>query len=318
MTTTRRSFLRGGVAALAALTAETARSAPTNPTQPIIDAHQHVWDLDRFRLPWLDRAGERLNRTYSVADYAKAAEGLGVVKAVYAEVAVMPRQWEAEAEYVTELCRTRAGLTAAAVFGGDPAADAFPAYIRRFAKSPFVKGVRHAYQKGFVDNPKFLDGIRLLGELGLSFDLQLGPDLLREADRLVAACPQTRFVLDHCGGVDVKWWQTPDEKRAATRRTWEDGVARLADRKNVVCKISGVAESGDDGKVTAATVAPPVNHCLDRFGDGRVLFASNWPVCLRTITYAQWVALLREVVKPRGDVFARKLFHDNAAAFFAL
>jgi L-fuconolactonase len=92
----------------------------------------------------------------------------------------------------------------------------------------------------------------------------------------------------------------------------------LAARPNVVCKISGVAESGEDGKVTADVVAGPIAYCLDRFGDARGMFASNWPVCLRTITYARWVEVLREVVKGRGDAFARKLFYDNAAAFFGL
>src|SRR4051812_20363440 len=101
MNSDRRAFLRGAAGAVAGGWVEAGASwGDEKGGQPIIDAHQHVWDLERFRLPWLDRAGERLNRTYSLADYAKAVEGLGVVKAVYAEVAVRPGEWETEAEYV--------------------------------------------------------------------------------------------------------------------------------------------------------------------------------------------------------------------------
>lgn len=284
---------------------------------PIIDTHQHVWNLKRFRLPWLDRAGERLNRSYGVADYAKAVEGLDVTKAVYVEVAVTPEQREAEADYVVDLCRSKAGPTAIGVIGGDPGAAGFRAYIGRFKGSPYVKGVRAGFPRGGVEDRAFVEGVRLLGELGMSFDLLVGNDRVGEGAKLVEACPGTRFVLDHCGNPDVKWYSKGKVTMEARRR-WEEGVARLAERANVVCKISGVAESGEDGRVTAEVVAPVVNYCLDRFGEERVMFASNWPVCLKTISLAGWVGVLREAVRGRGAAFGRRLFYQNAARFFGL
>src|SRR5436190_24030086 len=103
---TRRSFM--GVAAAAICARGLASSAAVEPdAAPIIDTHQHLWDLKRFRLPWLDGAGE-LNRNFLVKDYLKAAEGLNIVRAVYMEVAVEEKQRQAEAEYVIDLCRRRA------------------------------------------------------------------------------------------------------------------------------------------------------------------------------------------------------------------
>lgn len=320
----RRTFIGGVFAGLATWRAhDPIRAAePERGTAgPIIDTHVHVWDLERFRLPWLDRAGERLNRSYSPADYAKATGGLNVTKAVYVEVAVKPEQREAEAEYVVELCKAKSGPLVAAVIGGSPVSDDFAAFVRRFKGGPVVKGVRASYTRGAVDDKRFVDGVRLLGELGMSFDLLLGSELLGEAAKLVEACPGTRFVLDHCGNPDVKWYapaNASDAKARAARERWEQGVAQLAAKTNVVCKISGVAESGEDGKVTADVVRPVVDHCLNRFGDERVVFASNWPVCLRTISLAGWVGVLREVVRGRGAAFERKLFHDNAAHLFGL
>jgi predicted TIM-barrel fold metal-dependent hydrolase len=322
----RRTFIGGSLAAsVGGWAGRTPRLRAADVGQdggvPIIDTHLHVWDLERFRLPWLDRAGERLNRSYAVSDYAKAVVGLNVTKAVYVEVAVRPEQREAEADYVVELCTAKAGPVAAAVIGGNPAADGFAAYVRRFKGSPVVKGVRASYVRGAVEDKRFVDGIRLLGELGMSFDLLMGSDLLDEAAKLVAACPRTRFVLDHCGNPDVKWYAAPnaeDAKARAARERWEQGVGRLADKPNVVCKISGVAESGEDGKVTADVVRPVVNHCLDRFGGDRVIFASNWPVCLKTITLKGWVEVVRQVVAPRGADFERRLFAGNATRVYGL
>ena len=323
----RRTFIGGAVGAAVSglLSGAASRICAADLEQggggPIIDTHLHVWDLERFRLPWLDRAGERLNRSYSVADYAKAVEGLKVTRAIYVEVAVKPEQREAEAEYVVELCKAKPGVIAAAIVGGNPAGEGFAAYIRRFKGSGVVKGLRTSYPRGGADDKRFVEGVRVLGELGMSFDLLLGSDLLGEATRLVEACPGTRFVLDHCGNPDVKWYaaaNASDAKARAARERWEQGVAQLAAKANVVCKISGVAESGEDGKVTADVVRPVVNHCLDRFGDERVIFASNWPVCLRTISLTGWVGVLREVVRGRGAGFERKLFYDNAARFFGL
>jgi predicted TIM-barrel fold metal-dependent hydrolase len=249
---------------------------------------------------------------------------LNVVKAVYEEVAVRADQREAEADYAVALCRSGTTPTVAAIIGGDPGAVGFEQYITRFKGSPYVKGLRHSYARGMYANEQFIAGVRLLGELGMSFDLNLGSDLLAESAKLVAVCPRTRFVLDHCGNPNVKWFTLGREGEAApepssnARRNWEAGVARLAEQNNVVCKISGVAESGEDGKVTAQVVAPAVNYCLDRFGEDRVMFASNWPVCLKTITLAAWVSILKEVVAPRGERFSRKLFYGNAAGFFGL
>jgi L-fuconolactonase len=102
------------------------------------------------------------------------------------------------------------------------------------------------------------------------------------------------------------------------RRIWEDSIAALAQRKHVICKISGVAEAGDPKDAVAEKIAPVVNRCLDAFGEDRVIFASNWPVCLNALTFARWVNVVRQITAPRGVAFQHKLFHDNAARFYKL
>lgn len=306
MTADRRSFLAAALAAPLATAASAADDAV-----PIIDTHQHLWDLKKFRLPWIAR-GSFLDRDYLPADYAAATKGLGIRQAVYLEVDVDPAQQLAEAEHLVALCRRGDTQTRAAVISGRPDADDFPAYIRRFKGSPYIKGIRRVLHGGgtpggHATRPAFVKGIQLLGELGLHFELCLRHQDLPDATRLVDACPGTRFILDHCGNPDLK-----------KHERWKKDIAELARRKNVVGKVSGIVASAPPGKWTADDLAPVVKHTLAVFGPDRVLFGSDWPVCLKAATIAAWLKALQQIVADRPLVERRKLFHDNAVAFYRL
>jgi len=283
------------------------------PNLPIIDTHQHLWDLSRFHLPWVAGAAH-LNRSFMMADYLEAVEGLGVVKTVYMEVDLDPEQQAAEAEYVIELCERGDNPMAAGVISGRPASLAFEPYIRRFAGSPYIKGVRQVLHgggtpPGFCLQPEFIGGIRLLGELGLSYDLCLRPAELSDGTTLVDACPETRFVLDHCGNADVQ---------AAERSQWAADLAAIAERPNVICKVSGVVVSAKPGAWTPEDLAPIVNHVLAEFGPDRVVFGGDWPVCTRAATLRQWVEALRWIVRERPETDRRMLFYENAERFYGI
>ena len=300
----------GGLQAVEALAAPPRRIS----TIPIIDTHVHLWDLDRFRLRWIE-AGEyrEIARNYSLEDYREETRGHDVVKAVYMEVDVEPSQQAAEAEYIIELCRAKDPL-AAAVISGRPATDGFKAYLTRFRDSPYIKGVREVLAeprtpRGYCLDPAFLRGVRLLGELGLCFDIALRRDELADAAKLAAACPDTRFVLDHCGNPDL---------RAGDLASWKRDLASVARRENVVCKISGFVTTAEKGAWTSEDLAPVINHAYEVFGPGRVMFGSDWPVCNLTATYGQWVDALAEVVRDRGEREQQLLFRDNAARFYGL
>jgi L-fuconolactonase len=318
--TDRRTFLRAGIATAAALYLRNDGHAVADSRRAIgiIDPHVHVWDLKRLRLPWIKPGDGLLGRDYTPQDYLAAADGLNVAKAVYVEVGADPLQRPAEARYAAELCATKGLPFAGAVVGGSPEAEEFRRYVQGFKDKPAIKGVRAFYGKGSHRNADFLAGVRLLGELGLSFDLLADSSMLGETVEVVAACPDTRFILDHCGNPPASAFGASrgDDARAAR---WRQDVARLADRPNVACKISGVAEVvGPDNGASAETIAPVVNHCLDAFGPDRVMFASNWPVCLKAVTFARWANWVSQITAGRDDAYRRKLFHDNAAKWYRL
>jgi predicted TIM-barrel fold metal-dependent hydrolase len=296
----------------------------------IVDTHQHLWDLSKLRLSWL-KADSELGRNYVMKDYLEATQGLNVVKAVYMEVAVDRDCQLTEAQLVEDLCRRGGTPTVAAVIGGCPGEDDFRDYILRFKDSPYIKGVRQiprppTGKPGLYREAKFTQGIRFLGELGMSFDLCIPPEQLPDAARLVDGCPGTRFILDHCGNADPNAFRPAAageaaESLAARRRAcdqWRRDLAALAKRKNVVCKISGIVSRMAKGHWSPDDLAPVINHCLDAFGPDRVMFAGDWPVCTRGATLRGWVLALLDVIRSRSPEDQGKLLHDNAVRFYGL
>lgn len=339
MKTTRREFLcqtaTGTVAlgscGLRSVLGKDESSRLDLATPPIVDTHQHLWDLTKVNLPWLT-PGTPLCRSFVMQDYLKATQGVNLTKSVYMEVAVTPEDKLTEAEYVLELCRQTDNPTVAAVIGFIPGSDGFCESMARFKGSPYIKGVRHIPRNGaagqeflYLQKP-FIDDIRLLGEMGKRFDLCPPPQHLPEAIRLVDKCPDVRFICDHCGNADPKafWSQSrrdanPQAGRAAHEADqWRRDMGKLAERKNVVCKISGIVTRAPKDNWLPDDLAPIINHCLEVFGPDRAMFASDWPVCTRVASLREWVAALNTVVRGRSEEQRRKLFGENAVRFYEL
>jgi L-fuconolactonase len=309
---TRRDVLAGIAAALAGCAGVPDAGGPI----PIIDTHQHLWDLGRFRPPWLAKAGAVLNRNYLTPDYGEATRSLNVAKAVYMEIDVDPKDHADEADHAIALSRSGAGPTVAAVISGRPAEEGFRAHLLRFKGSPWIKGVRQILNppsapRGLCLRPAFVDSMRFLGEQNLSFDLCMRPGELSDAAELAVRCPETRFILDHCGNPDLK--AGPREAE-----TWKRGIGELARRPNVACKISGIVAGVPEKSRAPELLAPVIDHCLDSFGPDRVVFGSDWPVCLLGATFAEWVGFLRQAIHRRPESDRRKLLHDNAVRLYRL
>jgi predicted TIM-barrel fold metal-dependent hydrolase len=296
---------------------------------PIVDTHQHLWDLSKLRLSWL-KGRDALNRNHVMKDYLEATAGLNVVKAVYMEVDVDAEDKVAEAEYLIDICRRGDAPTCAAVIGGRPGEPGFREYITRYKGNPYIKGVREVLFKwkegsAFFLDKAYVDSVRLLGELGMSFDICVAAAGLADAAKLVDLCPNTRFILDHCGNADVKQFYPADKYPNAEKALeaggfvgrWRRDIAALASRKSVICKISGIVASVPKQWVPD-DLAPIINHCLDSFGPDRVVFGGDWPVCTKGATYRQWVEALRQVIRNRSEAEQRRLLSENAIRFYGL
>ena len=332
--TTRRDFLTRSLQAGSALLATTAMAplATARPRLfgrqatglPIVDTHQHLWDLSKFTLPWLGEVPERLNDSFVTRDFNAATRGLNVVKAVYMEVDVAPWQQVMEAEHVIALSSSPRHVTCGAVISGRPASDGFKNYIMAYKDNPLVKGVRQVLhpgnrKQGMCLGEQFVKSMQLLGAIGKSYDLCMRATELADGAALADKCPDTRFILDHCGNGDpMAFMQDPVTEPQHTRDGWLRAIEELAKRQNVICKISGIVARAPEDNWGPEHLAPLINHCLDQFGPERVVFGGDWPVCKLRATYRQWVTALKQVIAERSEDDQKKLLHDNAVRLYSL
>ncbi len=287
------------------------------PVMPVTDCHQHLWGLPDYRVDWVPKDGPLAGR-HGPDEYAAATAGLNVTRAVYMEVGVAPDQRQAEIDYLVKLCQSGTTPTVAAVVGGDPEAADFPTYLKQFAGSKSLKGIRRMLHTddaaaGLGLRPGFLKGLQLLGDKGLSFDLCVRWAELPDTAKIVAACPGTRFILDHCGNPSATF--TPAEWGR-----WRKGLDQVAACPNVVaCKVSGfVVNAGTPGPWRAERLAPAVDGVFAAFGPDRVVFGGDWPVVTRAVSYSDWLTVLREIVAGRPAAEQKKLFSENAGRVYNL
>ena len=298
----------------------------TDSTIPIIDTHQHLWVRSVLDLEWTKGAGS-LDDDFPIERYAREAAGRGVAKTIYMEVNCRLEQQQCEVDYVVGLCARDDNPMCAVIAGGDPASPDFADFAHVLADDRYVVGTRRVLHNndkppGSCLEPAFVANVQMLGELGLTFDLCLRPAELADGIELVDRCPQTTFIVDHCGNADpyvVNGQESaePGSTYAHDAGQWRDDMQALAAQTNVYCKISGIiARVRQDWQVT--DLAPTVDHCLDRFGPERVIFGGDWPVCTLGAPLADWIVALRQIISHRSTDDQRKLFYDNAARLFGL
>ena len=319
----RRQFLATSASVVAA-TSCTSLSQNKKQSIPIVYTHQHLLNLDRFTLAWLDEAPPILNRSFHLGDYLMATKGLNISKAIYLEVDVIPSQQNDEARYVTEISKDPKHPTVAGVISGRPENEGFKKYIDQYKDNKHIKGLRRLMEttpSGFCLQPRFIHSVAYLGELNKHFEITIQPTQLNDALSLVKRCSNTRFVIDHCGTADPKAFISEKNRGGAIPMheadQWKADMSRLADQSNTVCKISGIVAHAPNGWTTEH-LAPIVNHCLDEFGPDRVMFGGDWPVCLLGARYGEWVNALNEIVSNRPEGERQKLFHRNGTRTYQL
>jgi predicted TIM-barrel fold metal-dependent hydrolase len=280
---------------------------------PIIDAHVHLWNPDQFSMPWLEGV-PALRRPFGLQEYQEQTRRLPIVGMVCVEVGVDPRQALREAHHVVELAREEPRLQAIVAAAPVEQGAAVGAHLEALiALSPLVKGVRRNIQDetepDFCLRPAFVEGVRLLAEYGLSFDLCIRHWQLPAVVELVRRCPDTVFILDHLGKPDIKQHLLDP---------WQSDLRALAELPNVACKISGMVTEADPLSWLPTDLAPYIDVVLASFGEERVLFGSDWPVALLASSYQRWYQTLQALTAQLPVVARRKLWAENAQRLYRI
>jgi predicted TIM-barrel fold metal-dependent hydrolase len=279
--------------------------------QKIVDAHQHLWDLDLFHYAWLKDLPV-LNRSFRMNDYCDATTGLGIEKSVHLEADVDEPFMVEETKHVLRLADRSDNPLEGVVACGRPESKEFKTYLERILGHAKLKGIRrilHTQPDDLGQSETFIENVNSLAGYGLSFDLCVLARQLPLAIRLVSRCPEVTLILDHCGVPQV---------REKILDPWRANIHAIAKFPNVFCKISGLVAYADPRHWTAEDLRPYVDHAIECFGWDRVMFGSDWPVCTLSASYRQWVDALVSLTRGAGDVNQKKLFQENAIRIYRL
>jgi len=249
----------------------------------MIDAHQHFWRYDAKEYEWLDAPKAALRRDFLPADLEAHLALAGVT----GTVAVQARQSILETEWLLELAGQHPFILG--VVGWVPlAAPNVGDVLDRLTHNRHLKGVRHVVQgeaKGFLDGTAFNYGVRAATNRGLSYDLLVLSHQLEETIRFVDRHASQVFILDHLAKPVIQG--TPPAP-------WRKQLRELARRDRVSCKFSGLVTEAPRFAWTPALLRPYFEEALAAFGPRRLMFGSDWPVCLVGTDYARWIEFVAD------------------------
>jgi predicted TIM-barrel fold metal-dependent hydrolase len=292
----------------------------------IVDAHHHLWDLSGGRYPWLQGPREDprdpsglggLQKDYLVKDFLDDVAGTPVTASVHVEAARLPAEAVAETRWA-QSCADSSRFPQALVVAARLQLPDIKEQLSAHMESPAVRGVRQmlnwapeqqvAERPDLMADPTWRRGLACLAEFGLSFDLQVFPHQLEEAAGIVAEYPETTFILNHGG------YLLPDEPDLRT--VWRRGLALLATHDNVVVKVSSYASV--DPAMSVEGLRAFVDDIFSAFGPGRAMFASNFPVDGRYISYPDLIAAYAQVTQDLWEAERDAFFYTNAVRYYRL
>jgi predicted TIM-barrel fold metal-dependent hydrolase len=269
----------------------------------IFDTHLHLIDRSRLAYPWLS-ALPALDRDWAYDSYCAAATRLGITKVLHMEVDVAEADIDRETAWIAELMARPGSPICGAISAARPETASFEVWLDGIDRQ-VVRGLRrvlHVVPDEVSQDARFRRNIRALGSAGLPFDICMLQRQLPLAIELADACPDTVFVLDHCGVPAIAAGQFDD---------WADKITRLAERPNMNAKLSGITAYGP-ANWTLQTLQPYVHHMLGAFGPERIVWGSDSPVCTLLSTLPEWVASTHTLLSELSNDDRGLVLHDNA------
>lgn len=274
----------------------------------IIDAHQHFWRYDSLRHGWINDEMSAIRRDFLPEDYAQEGRANGVD----ASIAVQVDQTEAETHFLLDLAEKNR-VIAGVVGWVDFRSANIESRLEHFSQFQKLCGFRHIAQSEpddqFLVQPDFLRGLALLRKFHFAYDILIYPKQLPSAIELVTRLPEQPFVLDHAAKPSIK---------SGALEPWASYVKTLAQNPNVFCKLSGLVTEADWSQWQPADFHPYLDVLFASFGPDRLMFGSDWPVCLVGGTYAQVKQLVEAYVDAHAPERKSNIFGASAARFYQL
>jgi L-fuconolactonase len=267
----------------------------------MIDAHQHFWQLGRFDYPWMSKDLGVLYRDYLPADLAPILQRNNITQTVL----VQASNSVAESRWLLDLADSN-NFIAGVVGWVDLTNPEIPTH-------PKFKGVRHLVESEPNDDwlvqPEVLSGLQKLSARGLSYDLLVHTRHLKHVPVVAESCPDLALVIDHLAKPPIARNEIDE---------WSRAFKPLANCQNLYCKLSGLVTEANWNSWRVDDLRPCVECALDSFGVDRIMFGSDYPVCLLAASYDRVLDSFQEIIKDLSDADREKIFAGNAAKFYRL
>ena len=275
---------------------------------PRIDAHQHFWKFDPVRDAWIDNSMKRIQRDFYPQDLKPLLDSQGFDGCVL----VQTDQSDAETEFLLSL-GWQYDFIKGIVGWIDLQADDIADRLASSAHNKALKGFRHILQgekqRDFMLRPAFMRGIGELQRYGYTYDILVYPDQLPFVKQFVAAFPDQPFVIDHLAKPYIKNRELD---------SWRSGMRDIAAFPNVFCKVSGMVTEADWEMWTEREFTPYIDAVVEAFGVQRLMFGSDWPVCLIAAEYEQVVSIVRNHFATYTKSEQELIFGTTATRFYKL
>ena len=250
-----------------------ASPSPANP--PTVDSHHHFWDVERFDYEWMPPEPSVLRHSYLPRNLRPVLERNGVERTVLVQAHASVE----EAEFLLALA-TGAGFVAGVVAWVDLTSPDVGASLDRLSRMGPLIGIRHVVEtdpdEAWLSRDASIRGLREVARRGLAYDLLVKPPHLKHVPQLAERVPELRMVVDHIAKPPIA---------SGEMEPWASDIAAVAAIPGVYCKVSGMVTEADHSGWTVDDLRPYVAHVVERFGFGRLMWGSDWPVCLLASNY---------------------------------
>jgi L-fuconolactonase len=274
-----------------------------------IDSHQHFWQATRGDYFWMSPEVPILCRDYYPEDLEPSLKKHHIDKTILVQAAPTV----AETDFLLALAAPH-NFVAGVVGWLDMESADFPKQFAQYCQKPKFIGLRPMLQDlpqdDYILRPAVLESLARVAERGFPFEFLTYPRHLPYILRALEKVPNLRAVVDHISKPEIK---------AHKMEPWKSLLREVAQHPNVYCKLSGMITEADHRNWTYDHLRPYVEHVLESFGLDRLMFGSDWPVCLQAGTYDEVVGALSALLAPHLDKTSEaKIFGENAARFYRL
>lgn len=274
----------------------------------MIDSHQHFWQVGRFDYPWMSSDLGVLYRDYLPDDLAPILQRNGVKQTVL----VQASNSIAESRWLLDLADENSFI-AGVVGWVDLMSLEIDAQLDELCAHPKFKGVRHLVESEPNDDwlvqPAVLSGLNKLSARGLSYDLLVHARHLQYVSQVADSCPDLPLVIDHLAKPPIARNEIEE---------WAQALKPIASYPNIHCKLSGLVTEANWSSWQTNDLRPYGEYALELFGADRMMFGSDYPVCLLAASYDRVLGLFQELLRELGDGGRDKIFSKNAARFYRL